>query len=349
MKILFFVPHLNTIYAGRTIYNGYKNAFLDLGHEFKFLTTDDFQSKVYAEYKPDILFTSMGSYIFKHLDLVALRNAKKTGMKVFVNTPFWKSPMSKLRINEAKSVSENKDYVELIKSGNFGDVFYASCEGNDPRMIGFTKNTGYILHTIPLAVDKMLNFYEFMPEFKSDISFLGTNLPGKRKFFNEVIYPLKRTYDVRFYGQDWTLTDKLIGTLQKIVHYFNLPIFKTIQKPKLNLEDERRIYSSTKISLNVHEDYQVQFGGDCNERTFKIPACGGFEIVDDVSCIKNYFNEGTEIVIAKDKSDWQEKIDYYISHPEERQKISKAGKKRVLADHTYHNRVDQLLGIYRAL
>lgn len=34
MKILYQVLDVNTIYAGRTIFNGYKNAFEDLGHTF---------------------------------------------------------------------------------------------------------------------------------------------------------------------------------------------------------------------------------------------------------------------------------------------------------------------------
>jgi spore maturation protein CgeB len=35
-----------------------------------------------------------------------------------------------------------------------------------------------------------------------------------------------------------------------------------------------------------------------------------------------------------------------MSHPEERRRIAEAGRKRVLQDHTYHNRVQQILDIY---
>ena len=86
-----------------------------------------------------------------------------------------------------------------------------------------------------------------------------------------------------------------------------------MRRPKLELEDEGRIYKSSTISVNIHEDYQREFGGDCNERTFKIPLCGGLEITDDVACIRKYFKEGEEIIIAKNKDDWIEKIDYYIN------------------------------------
>lgn len=346
MRILYHVPHLNTIYAGRTIHQGYKDAFIDLGHQFRYMTAEDNQKEVFANYEPDILFAGIGPYTLRYLNLDVVKENKKKGMKVFINTPFWNSPLSKLRINETSSLSSSKNFINLIKSGDYGDVYYNVCEQNDSRMEGFEKATGYKRYTIPLAANKKLHFYEYSEKFKSDISFLGTNLPEKARFFKEVILPLKNKYNVKFFGQDWTFFDRFLGISQKLGSYFNIPYLKSIQKPKLDLNDERKIYSSALVSLNVHEDYQRKYGSDCNERTFKIPICGGFEITDDVACIRKYFKDGEEIVIAKDKNDWLEKINYYVRNPERRDKIIKAGMARVLADHTYHNRVQELIGIY---
>ena len=349
MRILYFVPHLNTIYAGRTIYNGYKNAFIDLGHTFDFLTAEDNHDVKFSEFAPDILITSIHSYIFKFLDMKALKRQKSKGMKVFVNTPFWKSPLSKLRINEASSLSSNTEFVKLIKSGDYGDAYYNVCSQGDKRMEGFEETTGYKHHTIPLAADKFVNFYEFKSQFQCDVSFLGTNLPDKQAFFKERLYPLKQKYNLKLFGQDWSTMDKLIGIAAKAGMYFNLPILKNVQKPKLALENERQIYSSSTISLNIHESYQREYGGDCNERTLKIPLCGGFEITDEVSCIKDYFIPDKEIVIAASRDDWFDKIDYYLNHPDQRNSVIEAGKQRVLKDHTYRNRVVQMEDIYSKL
>lgn len=348
MRIMYFVPHLNTIYAGRTIYTGYKHAFLDLGHTFDFLTADDNQEKKVSDFAPDIFITSIHPYIFKFLNMKVLKNQKTKGMKVFVNTPFWHSPMSRLRINEASSLSSNAEVVKLIRSGEYGDVYYNVCRAGDRRMEGFEEATGYKHYTIPLAADRNINFYDFKDEFKCDISFLGTNLPDKQEFFKTKVYPLKKKYKLKLFGQDWTTLDKTIGFLAKAGMYFNLPILKNIQKPKLALENERQIYSSSTISLNIHESYQREYGGDCNERTFKIPLCGGFEIVDDVSCIKDYFVPDKEVVIAG-SGDWFDKIEYYMHNPDKREVIVTAGRERVLKDHTYHNRASQMLDIYATL
>jgi spore maturation protein CgeB len=349
MKILYHIPSLDTIYAGRTIYAGYKHAVEDLGHNFYTLTTSDNQEEVFNKIQPDILITSLNAYNLKYLNLDGVERQRKKGMKVFVNTPFWKSPLSQLRINEAQSLSNNKEYINLIRSGKFGDVYYNVCEAGDGRMKGFEETTGYKHHTILLAADRRLHFPEYSEKFKADISYIGTYLPEKRKYIQQQVFPLRSKYDVKLYGQDWTLFDRAKGFSQKVGQYFNIPYLRSLQKPKLELEDERRIYTSSLISINIHEEYQRKFGGDCNERTFKVPACGGFEITDDVACIRKYFKEDEEIIIAKNKDDWFQKIEYYIKNPEKRLTIIEAGRKRVLADHTYHNRVRQIINIFNSL
>jgi spore maturation protein CgeB len=84
-----------------------------------------------------------------------------------------------------------------------------------------------------------------------------------------------------------------------------------------------------------------------NERTFKIPACGGFEICDFVPPLRRYFTE-EEMVMADDKrgdwvKDWFRKVDYYLAHDDERKKIQEKSTVRALRDHTYLQRVDYLL------
>ncbi len=349
MRVLFQIPYLNTIYAGRTIYYGYRNAFLDLGHKFASVTANDNFSSKLKSYDPDILITSLNPFNLKFMDLDVIKDRRKKGMKVFVNTPFWKSPISRFRLNETPSLSENKRYIDLIKSDTFGDVYYNVCEQGDSRMAGFEKVTGKKHYTILLAADKLSHFFDFDSKFQADISFVGTYLPEKKEFIDGHVLPLKKLYDLKLYGQDWTRKDRVLSFTQKIGQYFNMPILKSIQKSKLDLADERKIYSSSTISINVHEEYQKKFGGDFNERTFKIPICGGFEITDNVASISTYLEDGKEIVIARSIKDWFDKIDYYMQNSEKRLPIIKAGQKKVLEKHTYHNRVEQIIGIYNNL
>lgn len=346
MRVLYQVPSLESIYAIRTIYHGYKNAFEDFGHIFQPMVSSSNCKEMLDEFKPNILITSMTPYYLKYLNLKAIKKHKERGMVVFVATPFWRSLLKKNSIIEGPGLLYNKKYIKLIISNNFGDIYYNVFEPEDPRMYGFEKTTGYKHYTIPLAADKIVLKGQFEKKFEADISYVGTYSPKKKHYFKKNIFHFRKKYDVKIYGQDWNFFNRSLSWIQRGGQYFNVPFLKAIRKPKLKLCDEAKIYKSSKVSINVHEESQRQFGGDCNERTFKIPLCGGFEITDDVYCIRKYFIEGKEIVIAKDFKDWDEKIEYYIKNPDKRIAIIKSGKRKVLTKHTYHNRVNQIIDIY---
>lgn len=345
MKILYHIPSLDSIYAQRTIYHGFKNAFIDLGHEFRSFTADDNLADVLENYRPDLLITASHSYYRKNIDFDLLRRYRNEGLFVLVKIDFWDSPISAMRINEARSLKDDKKLLELIASDAMGDAYFHVLEQDDPRMAGFAKCTGHKYHTIPLAADKTLLKHEYDSRFKADVSYVGSSLPEKREFFKKNVYPLGSEYDLRIYGQDWTRWDRALSWVQRGGQYFNIKPLAKIRKPKLALEDEARIYASSVVSINVHEEYQRKYGGDCNERTFKIPLCGGFEVVDNVACIKRYFASGRELIIADNPGEWVDMVQHYLKHPDERQPIIEAGKQRVLRDHTYHNRAEQMIAI----
>ena len=345
MKVLYHIPSLDSIYAHRTIYHGYRNAFLDLGHEFRPFTLDHRLEQVLPDYRPDLFITASHSFYRRQLDYQLLRRFRRDGLCVAVKIDFWDSPLSALRINEAKSLKDEPKIVEMIASGELGDVFFHVVEQDDPRMSGFAETTGRPFHTVPLAADRLALEPIFDPRFAADISYVGTSLPEKRAFFKAHVFPLGRRHSLRIYGQDWSRLDRGLAWVQRAGQYFNIKPLARLRKPRLQLGDEARIYASSKVSINVHEEYQRRFGGDCNERTFKIPFCGGFEVVDDVACLDRYFERGRELVVASTPEEWVERVEHYLRHPEERASIIEAGRQRVARDHTYHNRVAQLLSL----
>jgi hypothetical protein len=343
LKILYHIPSPETIYAFRTIYYGYKNAFEDLGHKFVTLTSKDNLKEVLEKERPDIFITSSHNYYLKFLDLKLIKRYREKGMIMFTKIDYWHSPIK--RINEAKSLKDEKKKVEMIKNGLLGDIFFYQTEQDDQRMTGFEKATGKRFETILLAADKKLMHYEHDPKFESDISYIGTNIPEKRAFFKELLFPLSTKYNLKIYGQDWTLKDIILGWIQRFGQYYNIDFLKKIQKPKLKLEDERKIYSSSKICVNIHDIHQVRYG-DINERLFKILACKGFQITNYVPTIKRYFSS-SEIICAKNKKEWFSKIDYYMNHPEKRRQIAERGYRKVMKYHTYHNRAKQVIELYK--
>jgi len=344
--IAYHMPYPTTVYATRYVYLGFKNAFEDMGHTFQSFTPGQDLKTFLEEHRPDVFITASHFFYRKALDFELLKEYRqKHGMVLLTKIDFWDSPLNKNRVNEAPSMKDDTKAKKLIKQGLLGDYYFSVTAQADARMRGFKKFAGQGYLTIPLAADSITLRPSREARFAADISFIGTNLPQKREFFREWLFPLQETYDLKLYGQDWTQRDRLLGLVTKAGQYFNVPVIKSLQKPALQLGDEAKIYASSKLLVNIHEDYQRQFGGDCNERTFKIPFCGGLEISDDVAVIRDYFVEDKEIVIAHNKDDWFDKIRYYYDHPTAAKRIATAGQKRVARDHTYHNRARQILGI----
>lgn len=345
MKFLYHIPSLDTIYAGNSIFHGYRNACLDLGHQFRALTANDNQEKVYEEYQPDILITSMGGYVFKYLDLALIKKYKKNNLKVCVNTPFWKDVFKKTRLSEVSGISSKPNYINLIKSGEFGDLYFNCCEPDDPRMDGFEHSVGYQHNTILLAADKTIREPVLSEDFKCDISFIGTYLPEKKDFMQKHLFPLKNKYNLKIYGRDWTMGNRIKNLTMKVGQYYNIPYIRSFIKMRPTLEEERDLHFSSTIALNIH-NHTIGLH-DLNERTFKIPISKGFQIVDNVSSLDRYFKDGYDITIAKNSADWFEKIDYYIKNPNLRIDIIKRGYDNVIKNHTYHNRINKLISLIK--
>ena len=81
MKVVYHILSLDTIYAGRTIYYGYKHAFEDLGHAFTTYTPHDAFEELLERVQPD-LYDRLSCPLLKYLNLDLLNRHRKRGMKV---------------------------------------------------------------------------------------------------------------------------------------------------------------------------------------------------------------------------------------------------------------------------
>lgn len=165
-------------------------------------------------------------------------------------------------------------------------------------------------------------------KFGSEISFMGAGYPNRRKAFRELI-----NSDFKIWGTEWEGDHVLEPLVQ-------------LKGARVTPEDCVKIFNATKINLNLHSSVQadelVTFGDFVNPRTFELAACGAFQLVDQRGLMGEAFAEN-ELATFASMEELVEKIAYFSSRTEERQAFADRARARVLADHTYAQRMRTLL------
>jgi spore maturation protein CgeB len=96
--------------------------------------------------------------------------------------------------------------------------------------------------------------------------------------------------------------------------------------------------------LNFHVDHQPgELDRGLNLRAFELAACGVFQLLQRVPSVEEFFIVGKEIVCFDTKEEMLDKIRFYLAHDEERRRTAAAARERVLRDHTWANRVRQMV------
>jgi hypothetical protein len=102
-------------------------------------------------------------------------------------------------------------------------------------------------------------------------------------------------------------------------------------------------YSRAKIVFNT------SISGDVTMRIFEGTACGALLLTDSIANgLDQLFEIGREIVVYRDDQDLFDKIEYFLAHGDERERIAHAGQQRTLAQHIYQHRGQQLLDAINA-
>lgn len=78
-------------------------------------------------------------------------------------------------------------------------------------------------------------------------------------------------------------------------------------------------------------------------RTFEVPGAGGFLLTDYVENLESFFVIDEEIVVAENNIQMIDKITYYLKNLNERDRISQAGYLKTKTEHTYEQRLSQVL------
>jgi spore maturation protein CgeB len=148
--------------------------------------------------------------------------------------------------------------------------------------------------------------------------------------------------------QIWSDLPKLIsrGLLDPkfVQNYLKMGKIRSRNHPSVWGVEMYTVLARSEMTVNIHVDAAGGLAG--NIRMFEATGMGALLITEAAPNIQELYQPGIEIVTYENTHDLVEKIEHYISHPEERAKIAKAGQEKTLAVHSTVHRSQQLLNIF---
>ncbi|NQT30035.1 MAG: glycosyltransferase [Candidatus Saganbacteria bacterium] len=169
-----------------------------------------------------------------------------------------------------------------------------------------------------------------------DVSFVGQPHGVRRDIIKAVI---EKGINISTFGNGWktTLLKKKWNRLMKKV-FLDILKFDT---GMISHDMMLAVFNKSKINLNLSQNshgIRSQMKG----RHFEVPACGAFLLSSHDADLEHYYELGKEIETFDTIEEMIDKIKYYLSHDEEREKIARAGYERTMREHTWDKRYSDI-------
>lgn len=107
--------------------------------------------------------------------------------------------------------------------------------------------------------------------------------------------------------------------------------------------DMYRALARSRITLNRH--INVAENNANNMRLFEATGVGAMLLTDRKDNLHELFEIGREVVAYSSKEEAAELVKHYLDHPEEAHLIAQAGQQRTLREHTYAQRMRELVPV----
>lgn len=271
------------------------------------------------KFQPDLVL-ALNGVVLEADTLKALRDSGFKTAIWFTDDPYY--------TDWTVSIAPRYDYIFTLES----------------NCVSFYRDLGcqHVYH-LPFAVNPNVFYPKHVPTSnQTEICFIGTAYWNRVELMDHLA-PILKNKKVVISGWWW----------DRMKHYAQLS-----DKIKLGdwmtPEDTATYYNGAKIVINHHrssDDDTINANSrkvkalSVNPRTFEISGCGTLQLSDIRHDMDQLYSPGTEIETYGSYDELMDKIDYYLRHEEERQRIALNGLIRTRKDHTYHKRLSTMLRI----
>lgn len=359
----------------RDIHDDMLEALCDSGHhiiKLKSVNNSSFDEGAVNEilkHKPDVVFTLENYGLNPRL----IDEVNIPVLNVCAYNPFLKNNSSWLKHNHYLFVSEPGD-VSRLHDEDFLNVFYLPPSGHPGRFYKKTDEEVYEKHRCDVSFSAMSFVDSFVDSFSEgqqaneQITSMISDVLNMQKThlsmdLQEVIRSL-RFGDHFEYKERTALENRLLFItqqattlhrlkfLKKIPGHFNFKLFGD-EGWKGFMPDASHgglagygkelvdVYNAAKINLVLNTYRLTGF----HSKVVDVALCKAFALCEYTPGLEEYFTYGEDSVWFKTPEEMVELIDYYLAHPDERQRIAENAYKNVLENHTVAHRMKSMLDI----
>lgn len=261
-----------------------------------------------------------------------LREARRADALIWVHSHGFRNPgrtpmsevLNQLRARGIPTIAYHLDlYVPIRRWQDYQNSPYFRTEywfTVDPQMADLMNEKGWTkAHFLPAGVlAEECYISDHRSPHANDVIFVGSrNYHPEWRWRPQLIDWLRDTYGPRF------------------THIGGDGDTGVVRGDQLN-----RAYAHSKISVGDTLCMGFDYPYYASDRLFECPGRGGFNLFPRISGITDWFTEDREIVLYDygDFDGLKRKIDYYLEHAEERERIRRAGHERAKREHTYTHR-----------
>ncbi len=263
-------------------------------------------------FKPDLVFCMAQSPVSAQTAFEIRKNG--------IMTAFWFVEDNRL-FPYWKGICNAHDYFFVIQKGDFLDTL---------------KKSGSNAFFLPVAAQtkEQGKIKAGIQEYSSDISVVAA--PYRNRV--SILSGLRRIRPAVF-GDGWNL---YAGRIKADIR---------LGGRRLTGKEVEMVYFNSAVNINLHSspffDGIDEYKDFINPRTFEIPACGGFQIVDLRNDLYVFFEKDSEIVTFNTPEEMEDKALYYLKRPDYRKKITLAAAERIKKEHTYAARMKSVLDLVK--
>ena len=254
-------------------------------------------------FRPDFLFLSK----CLALDLETVRRlVEDTPNAMWYHDPQWYRDTARPDIGHIAAVAR------------MANTFFVT--GFDAEWRALGTNAKFL----PAAGDAAIRPVAPSPEYACDAAFIGTGYDSTRA---ALLLQIAKRYDVRVYGPAW---DQWRDELK-----WN---GRTVEG-----EEFARVCSSASVTLGINPSRAAGGATYTSDRTWMVILAGAFYLGQGTPGVTQFLRDGEHCAWYHDGDDCLEKMELYLSDSVARERIRAQGERFVRANHTYDQRISNLL------